>query len=393
MKRCDGFQNLIEQGAYLDPTAEGYEALTAHAAECAECANRLAELRRAEDAMRGGLAQLDPGESFNRRVMAALEARPARNAVRAAWWRWAPLAAAAALVLTVLLPNHSVTEPDPRFRPESVRGRLVLADGLSVAAGIPYDSSVQVGPEHAAFEIVQGVGLALRPGTEFVVKPESTQGYTKVRLNKGVAAVSVKTGGRADKLEITLRGFSVLASDADFLVETRTNGDLPGLYVDRGRVVVAFAGGVSAVEQGEHIALDPATLLTRVHAGAEQLKSDLETLQAQCAELHNQIAQYEEMMDTYSDRRRERSDELQMIQEALAVADDIQTSTRLEARINKEMAAVENLDFVMGEHIAKMSALRAELPKRLEQLQLTRTLATDQRKALQEGLELLAGLR
>ena len=82
-----------------------------------------------------------------------------------------------------------------------------------------------------------------------------------------------------------------------------------------------------------------------------------------------------------------------MAQEALTVAPDPATARELEKRISKEMAAVENLDFVMGEHIAKMSKLRAELPNRLNELRRKRALAIGQRKKCKAGLALLAGLR
>jgi hypothetical protein len=392
MSNCDRFRSVIEQGAYIDATAEGYDELTAHAAACPDCAQCLADLRAAEDMVRDGLKSLDPGDGFNERVMAGIDARPARK-VASALWRWAPLAAAAAILIAVLLPVGPAAKPDSILHPERVKGQLTLADGRDAQAGMPYNAKIIVGGEHSAFEVVRGVGLALRPGTRFVVAPESTLGYTRVRLEQGAAAVSVKTNEKTDKLEIALGDFAVLASDADFLIETRTNGNLPGLYVDRGRVVVSFKGGVSVVERGEHVALERGTLLTRVHAGAEQLKTDLATLESQCADLRGQISRYEEMVATYSDRRRERSDELEMAQEALAGAADERTAAKLGARINEEMAAVDNLDFVMGEHIAKMSALRAELPKRLTQLRSTRALASNQRKACKEGLAVLAALR
>jgi hypothetical protein len=99
------------------------------------------------------------------------------------------------------------------------------------------------------------------------------------------------------------------------------------------------------------------------------------------------------MVRTYMARRTERESELELAQEALAMAPDEPTARSLEQRIVRETEAVENIDFVMGEHIARMTALRAELPGRLKILQRKRALVKLQRKQFREGLRLLASLR
>jgi len=309
------------------------------------------------------------------------------------FWRFAPLAAAAAIVLAVLAAIITGRPSGDTLRLARISGELTLAKGGEVARSIPIDADVVVPESQVALEVVHGVGLALRPHSVFRILPASTTGYTRLDLKRGGAAISVKTDAKADKLEVGLEGFSILTSDADFLVETRTNGALPGLYVDRGRVVVSFGGGVSVVERGEHVELVADQLLSRVRSGEARIKADLAALDAHCRDLQTQIARYEAMVQTYGVRRRERNDELVMAQEALTVAPDQETARELEKRISKEMAAVENLDFVMGEHIAKMSTLRGELPKRLNELRRKRAMAMQQREKCKAGLALLAGLR
>jgi len=386
---CDKFLELIRRGAYVDPSAEGFDEIARHAAGCPDCAARLKEQRRLEGSMRAGFRWADPGEGFNARVMRAVAERPRPSLFR----RLAPVAAAAAIVLAVLAGLVTARPSRDTFRVARISGELTLAAGGKVGRSIPFGADVVVPRSQIALEVVRGVGLALSPESVFSISPASTARYVRIDLRRGGAAVSVKTGDRAEKLEVALSGFSILTSDADFLVETRTNGDRPGLYVDRGRVVVSFAGGVSVVERGEHVELVAERLLNRLRSGEQRIKADLATLEAQCRELRTQIARYEAMVRTYSVRRRERNDELVMAQEALTVAPDPATARELEKRISKEMAAVENLDFVMGEHIAKMSKLRAELPNRLNELRRKRALAIGQRKKCKAGLALLAGLR
>ena len=268
------------------------------------------------------------------------------------------------------------------------------ARGGSVLTRLPVGTDLAVSEAQAAIEVVRGVGFALRPKTLFRIAPESMAGYTKLDLISGGAAVSVKTDRKDDKIEIAVGEFRVLASDADFLVEAQTNGgDHPGLYVDRGCVVVSFPGGVSAVEGGEHVALAPERLLSRVRAGEERIKADLAELEAQCADLKEKIARYEEMIRTYGERRRMRHGELVLAQEALAAAPDDDTARQLEEQVSKEMLAVENLDYVMGEHLAKVGSLRAQLPASLGELRRVQALVARQTRHFREGIDLLAQFR
>ncbi len=386
---CEKCQELIRRGAYIDPSAEGFDEMAEHVAACPECAKLLKKIRDLEGSVRAAFRWADPGEGFNARVMRAIAAPP-RSSL---FWRFAPLAAAAAIVLAVLAAIITGRPSGDTLRLARISGELTLAKGGEVARSIPIDADVVVPESQVALEVVHGVGLALRPHSVFRILPASTTGYTRLDLKRGGAAISVKTDAKADKLEVGLEGFSILTSDADFLVETRTNGALPGLYVDRGRVVVSFGGGVSVVERGEHVELVADQLLSRVRSGEARIKADLAALDAHCRDLQTQIARYEAMVQTYGVRRRERNDELVMAQEALTVAPDQETARELEKRISKEMAAVENLDFVMGEHIAKMSTLRGELPKRLNELRRKRAMAMQQREKCKAGLALLAGLR
>lgn len=404
MSECTRIRELIERGAYIDVSAEGFHEVAEHAVRCSDCARLLKELRQAEGTVRTALRWAEPGEGFRARVMRDINA-PRRR-------RWlAPLAVAATIALAALLTVLATMRPDRTHRPPSeagprqpaqlaatitparMSGRFALPDAEKIDRDMPVSADIVASGSRAAFEVVHGVGFALRSNTVFRISPRSTTGYTRVELQRGAAAVSVRTDNEAEKVEIAVDGFSVLASNADFLVETRTNGDKPGLYVGRGRVLVSFKGGVSAVERGEHVELVAVQLLSRVHAGEAQIKADLATLERQCQDLGNQIARYEKMVQTYAARRRERNSELEMTQEAFALAPDNATARRLEERINREMSAVKNLDFVLGEHIAKMSSLRAQLPKRRSELRRRRAMAGKQRQECKRGLALLADLR
>jgi hypothetical protein len=79
-------------------------ALEAHAASCASCRAGV----EAEEALREHLAAAPPLDAARRasimtHVLAAASAKRARGRSRLLWWSWAPLAAAAAIVLAVLL--------------------------------------------------------------------------------------------------------------------------------------------------------------------------------------------------------------------------------------------------------------------------------------------------
>ncbi len=389
MNACDRFRDLIDNGAFVDSTAEGYAEMAEHAAKCAACAARLAELRRAEAFVGNFFRWADPGEAFNARVLRGVCTRPARTLP--AWL--VPLAAAAVLVLGLFIVNFSGPERGRALRPKRIVGSVVRASGGDKVARLPIGADLAVSDVQAAIEIVRGVGFALRPESKFRIGPESMPGYTKLNLQRGGAAVSVKTDDKEEKVEIAVGGFRVLASDADFLVEEQANGGEPGLYVDRGQVVVSFSGGVSVVESGEHVSLTSDRLLNRVRADAERINADLAALEAQCADLKEKIARYEEMIRTYGERRRMRHSELLFAQEALAAASDEDRARQLEEQVSKEMLAVENLDYVMGEHLAKVSALRAQLPASLDELRRARAMVARQTRYLKEGIGLLAQLR
>jgi hypothetical protein len=385
MIECQRIQELLERGAGIDPTADGFDEVARHAAACPDCAARLREFRRAEETVRAGFRWADPGPGFTARVMRDITApRPRRRL---------PLAAAAAVLVAVgaLLAVFSARESG--LRPARLHGDLRLATGGRVDRAIPTGTGVRVAGAQAALEMVPGVGFALRPESVFRLSPTSARGYTRLELEQGGAAVSVKTAGGSEKLEVVLDGLSVLTHDADFLVETRSNGDRPALYVDRGRVIVGFGEGVSVVESGEHVELVPAMLLSRVRSGEARLKADLATLEAQCDHLRRQVARCERDMRTYSVRLMARKDELAMAQEARVFAADKDAARELEEAIRDKTAQVETLDFMLGEIIEKMSSLRSRLPERLAELRRKRALAMQQKKKFKEGLALLAALR
>lgn len=387
MSNCEDIRTRIDAGAWLDSSCEGFSEIEEHASTCPACARLLAELRGTESSVRAALEWADPGDGFNRRVLNAVRLR--RRLLRGA----VPLAAAAAVIFAILLSGLMTGGPQAGLRVVRSSGPLILAEGERAGKTVPFGADVVAAGSKVAFEVVHGVGFALRPQTTFRVSPACTEGYTRLDLKRGGAAVSVKTDRARANVEVGVNGFSVLTNDADFLVQTQTNGDRPALYVDRGRVVVGFAGGVTVVRSGEHVELEPAVLLSRLHADKTQMKVDLATLQAQCDELRLELARYEAMAKTYAAQWVERKSELEMAREALAFAPDEKTAQELEQRISKEDSRVKNLDLLMGEHIAKMSELRAELPKRLARLRGTRAMASRQVSELRRGLALLRGLK
>jgi hypothetical protein len=388
MTHCDDIRKRIDTGAFLDHSVEGYAEVAEHIADCAACAARVAELRAAEEALREGFAWCDPGAGFAGRVMQRIASRPRRR-VRT----WAPLAAAAALLLVVLTGYWLPGDAEAPTVAVRAKGEILDATGTAATDALPVGARLRVADAQAAFQTADGAGFALRPKTVFSVPAATAGRYLRVDLKQGGAAVSVKTGNRSHQVEVGVGTYSLLTNDADFLIETASDRAPAALYVDRGRVVVAFGKGVSVVEKGEHVELEPRRLLTRVRAGEERIAADLAKLEAQCRELQEQIARYEQMVQTYSERRARRHQELVLAEEALAEGPDPETAERLEERITAETAAVENLDFVMSEHINKMTALRRQLPDRLAELRRTRALVQTQGERLQEGLAALSDLR
>lgn len=389
MTDCERIRGLIDAGGALDPTAEGFREVAEHAVGCAGCAARLRELRELEAAVRSAFAWADPGDGFDERVLRRV--RLPRRPLAARWL--VPVAAVAAAVLVVAGAAALVTGRGGGVQPVRTLGRFTRPDGRSVGGRLPVKVELVAKGPTAAFEVVRGAGFALRPETKFRIGPGSGAGYMQMALERGGVAASVLTESHAERVEVAVNGFSVLTNDADFLVETSGNGGGPALYVDRGRVVVSFAGGVSAVEAGEHVELAAERLLSRVRSGEGQIRAELASLERECAELKSQIAQYEDMVRAYGVRRQERSAELELAQGALAAAPDDETARKVEERITNETTAVENLDFVMSAHIAKMSALRSELPRRLEELRQRQGMVAKQTEECRRGLALLAGLR
>jgi prefoldin subunit 5 len=385
---CNHIRDLIDAGAFVDPSAEGYAEVAAHAAECESCSGRLSELREAEDIVRQGFAWFDPGAGFTARVMRGVSGRPRRR------WIWPPLAAAAALMVAVIALQVLPQDPSqPMVVSVRARGEIVDESGSVAADRLPIGRPLRVGGEQAAFQTADGAGFALRAKTVFEVPASRSGRYLRVDLRAGGAAVSVKNDSKSQQVEIGVGRFALLTNDADFLVETSSKDAPAALYVDRGRVVVAFGEGVSVVEKGEHVELEPRQLVARLRAGKERITADLAKLEEQCSELKGQIARYEQMVQTYSERRAQRSQELILAEEQLAEGPDPERAAELEERVNSEAAAVENLDFVMSEHISKMTALRRQLPDRLDELRRRRELVRTQGRRLRRGLAALSGLR
>ena len=397
---CNRIRDLIERGAYLDPTAEGFRDVARHAAGCAECAQLVKELRRAEEIVRTGLRWADPGDGFSARVMRDLSAP--RRAVR---WR-APLAAAAAIALTtfiaILVATQSRRTAEPPYAPPPapqvvravrISGEFAVPDGPKVERAFPVNADILATGPNASFETVHGVGFALQPNTLFRVAPGPLAGHTRFELKRGSAAVSVKTEGRDQQVHLVVDGFSVLTRNADFLIERRNADAPPALYVDRGTVVISFDDGVSEVRMGEHVALTSGQLLDRVRADEARVRTELASLERHCVELKSEIFRGEELERTYWSRHRQRDSELEMNQEAIALAPDEATAEALEKSIQKVVSTVQTLEFLMDEHMAKMGALRKALRERRAELKQKQVLARSYRSQRERSRALLAGLR
>ncbi|MFO7898775.1 MAG: hypothetical protein R6V58_06905 [Planctomycetota bacterium] len=391
-KHCEPIRTLIEQGAWIDPTADGFDEVAEHVATCADCAREIRELRRAERMMREGLEWADPGVGFADRVLAATgrRGRFPRGLVRLGTAAGVVLAAVGASLLTLHLstPPASVVSDAPggdRLAVARISGDLHLEDATPVEGELPVGQPIIAGPG-AAFEVVDGLGLALREESRFRVAGTSTPGQTNVHLDRGRAAVSVKTRDGRAAVEVRLNDLAVLTNNADFLVETKGAGGVPALYVDRGSVVVKYEGGMSAVAQGQQVALTSDGLARHLGRKVTKISTELTALERECAGLEAEIARYEANIDTFTERWEERNTELEMTREAIALAPDEETSIQLERRISRQVAGMEKLDFVMGESIAKMSALRQELQRRLGELRRKREIVRRQQAECRRAL-------
>ncbi|MFW6107932.1 MAG: hypothetical protein ACOC70_01905 [bacterium] len=392
MNDCEQIRTLIEQGAWIDATADGFEEVAEHVASCADCARELRELRRAEGMMREGLEWADPGAGFADRVLAATARRRRlpRGLVRLATAAGIMLAAVGASVLTVHLsrsPAPVVTEKldVDRLAVARISGDLHLEDGMPVEGGLPVGRPMIAGPG-AAFEVVDGLGLALGEESRFRVAGTSATGQTNVHLDRGRAAVSVKTRDGRASVEVRVTDLAVLTNNADFLVDTKGAAGVPALYVDRGNVVVKYKGGMSAVTQGQQVALTADGLARHLGREVRNMSTELTALERECADLEAEIVRYEANIDTFTERWEEGNTELEMTREAISLAPDEETSIRLERQISRQVAGMEKLDFVMGESIARISALRQELQRRVGELRRKRNTVRKQQAECRRAL-------